>query len=176
MQTPEMGSLVRDGAEEFLVAPTVYRDAELFRLEMQHIFHATWIYLGHESEVAKPGDYKSTLIGKQPVILVRDQDGTLKAFMNFCTHRGAMLCREEYGNTRTFVCPYHNWSFRTSGELIGVTDAGRYPPGFSTADKGLIPVPRVASYGGLVFGSLNADVVDLETHLGGAGPQKHPCL
>lgn len=166
MDTPNISELIRDAADEFLVSPRVYRDAELYQAELKRIFHSTWVYLGHESEVANRGDYKSTLIGQQPVILVRDQDDGLKAFMNFCTHRGALLAREEYGNARTFVCPYHAWSFRTSGELIGVTDSARYPASFTTAGKDLIPVPRLASYGGLVFGSLNADVMELGDYLG----------
>jgi len=104
----------------------------------------------------------------QPVLVARDQDGKINAFLNACTHRGGNLSREERGNTRSFVCPYHGWAFKTSGELLAVPAPERYPAEFDMADKGLVKVARVASYGGLVFGSFNAGVVDLETYLGEA--------
>lgn len=161
-------TMVDDGPREFRVSTSAYRGPEVFEHEMQAIFYKTWIFLCHESEIAQPGDFKSTQIGTRPVIVARDREGRINAFLNACTHRGATVCREEKGNTRAFVCPYHGWSFRTSGELIGIPDEARYPQGFDKSDKNLKPVARIASYGGLVFGSFNPDVEDLETFLGGA--------
>ena len=164
----ELAALVDDQPNEFRVSTSAYRGEEVFQEELENIFYKTWIYLCHESEVAKPGDFKSTQIGTRPVIVSKGRDGQVNAVLNACTHRGATICREESGNTRAFVCPYHGWSFRPSGELIGIPDEARYPSCFNKADKNLKAVPRIASYGGLIFGSFNPDVEDLETFLGGA--------
>ena len=74
---------------------------------MRHIFGRTWVYLGHESEVANTGDYKAAYIGTQPVILTRDENGEIRALVNRCLHRGSIVCREEKGNSNFFRCPYH---------------------------------------------------------------------
>lgn len=163
-----VADLVSDQPDEFRVGTAAYRGQRMFEKEIARIFHRTWIFLCHESEVARTGDYKSVLLGTQPVIVARDDKDRINAFLNACTHRGATLCRLERGNTRAFVCPYHGWSFRPSGELIGITDASRYPPGFDKVSKNLRPIARVAVYGGLVFGSVNPDVEPLEDFLGGA--------
>lgn len=168
LDTSPFASMVDEQHHEFRVATTAYRGPEIFAQEMQQIFYKTWIYLCHESEIANPGDFKSTQIGTRPVIVSRGREGGIHAVLNACTHRGATICREEKGNTRAFVCPYHGWSFRPSGELIGIPDQARYHENFDKSDKNLKSVPRIASYGGLVFGSFNPDVEDLETFLGGA--------
>lgn len=161
-------AIVDDQPHEFRVSTKAYREKEIFDQELNRIFYKTWIFLCHESELAKPGDFKSTQIGTQPVIVSKARDGQFHAVLNACTHRGATLCREENGNTRAFVCPYHGWSFRPSGELIGIPDDARYPQCFNKAEKNLKKVPRIDAYGGLIFGSFNEDVEDLETFLGGA--------
>ena len=160
-------AMVDEQTKEFRVLTSAYRGPEVFEEEMDRIFYRSWVYLCHESEVEMPGDFKSTQIGTRPVIVAKDRDGQIHASLNACPHRGATVCREEKGNTRAFVCPYHGWSFRPSGALIGIPDEGRYPEGFCKTDKNLAAVPRIASYGGLIFGSFNPDVVDLETYLGG---------
>ncbi|TDF64969.1 Rieske 2Fe-2S domain-containing protein [Cupriavidus sp. L7L] len=160
--------MVDERPHEFRVSTGAYRGAEVFEKELERVFYRTWIYLGHESEVEKPGDFKSTQVGTRPVILAKSREGKVHAFLNACPHRGATVCREEKGNTRAFVCPYHGWSFRTSGELIGIPDEARYPECFDKSDKHLKALPHVASYGGLIFGSFNPDVEPLEDFLGGA--------
>ena len=161
-------AIVIDQPSEFLVAARAYHDQEVYEDELRRIFQSGWIYLCHESEVPSPGDFKSTRIGVQPILVVRDTSGSINAFLNACTHRGTALCREEYGNSKLLICPYHAWSFKLSGELLGVPDRDRYPESFDTEDKGLVRVPRLEHYGGLVFGSLNANVASLETFLGQA--------
>lgn len=167
MSTVVSEAMVVDEADEFRVSTTAYRSKAIFEQEMEDVFYKTWIYLCHESEIANPGDFKSTQIGTRPVIVARERDGQIHAVLNVCTHRGATLCREEKGNKRTFVCPYHGWAFRASGELVGIPDEARYPEGFDKSGKALKKVPRIASYGGLVFGSFNENVEALETFLGG---------
>ncbi|WP_353152872.1 Rieske (2Fe-2S) protein, partial [Pollutimonas bauzanensis] len=130
-------ALVDDQPEEFRVSTTAYRSQAVFEQELEDIYYKTWIYLCHESELAKSGDFKSTQIGTRPVIVSKGRDGKISAVLNVCTHRGATLCREESGNTRAFVCPYHGWSFRPSGELIGIPDDARYPACFDKTGKHL---------------------------------------
>lgn len=166
IESPVLG-MVDEKKAEFRVNTAAYRGQEIFELEMNNIFYKTWIYLCHESEIAKANDYKSTQIGTRPVVVTRSRDGSLSAFLNACPHRGATVCRTEKGNTRAFVCPYHGWSFRPNGELIGIPDEQRYHDCFDKSDKNLKMVPRIASYGGLVFGSFNENVEPLEDFLGG---------
>lgn len=160
--------LVQESANEFKVATAAYRDPEVFQRELRQIFYRGWVYLGHESEVASPGDFKTCWIGRQPIILARSVDSALNAFMNACPHRGATLCRAERGNVRSFVCPYHSWTFKTSGELIGIADRGRYPDDFPTGDKNLHRIARLTNFHGLIFGSLNPAVEAFEDYLGPA--------
>ncbi len=144
----------------------MYTDADIFELEMRHIFGGTWVYVAHTSEVPQPGDFKSAYIGLQPVIVSRDEDGDLHVMFNRCTHRGAVVCRETQGHAQTFQCPYHGWVFNLRGDLTGIAQRSGYPPDFAQAEMGLHHVPRLATYRGLIFVSLNPDVPDLETHLG----------
>ena len=111
---------VTEDAAEFRVSIDAYRRADIFEREIKAIFNSNWIYLGHESELPNKGDFKATWIGRQSVIVARDTDGTINAFLNFCRHRGAGLVRQEKGNVRTFNCPYHGWSWKLNGELAGV--------------------------------------------------------
>jgi len=164
----EFPNYVQDRQNEFLVSTAAYRGSTVFERELSQIFYSTWIYLGHESEISKPGDFKSTWIGLQPVILVRNGSNKIEAFLNMCRHRGAAVCREEYGNTKLFTCPYHAWSYSTSGALVGVPNEAQYPAGFSKDAHGLTPVPRIEVYAGLIFGSLNPNVISLRAFLGDA--------
>ncbi|WP_433282201.1 Rieske 2Fe-2S domain-containing protein [Pseudonocardia xinjiangensis] len=161
---PELDHLVRPDR----VHGSVYTDPALFAEEMRSIFGRTWVYVAHESEIAQPGDYRSTRIGTQPVIVTRDADGEIHVLLNRCRHRASLVCRERSGNATFFRCPFHGWTYRNSGELLGVPMNRRYSP--EHLDKpalSLTPVARVDSYRGLVFASLNPDVPDLVEHLGG---------
>ena len=89
----------------------IYTDPAIFELEMERIFGAAWIYVGHESQVKNPGDYFATQIGRKPVVMVRDNDGTLNVVHNQCAHRGAMVVATEKGNAPEFTCCYHGWTY-----------------------------------------------------------------
>ncbi len=161
-----------DHSEEgvFTVDRAIFSDPAIFELEMKYIFEGSWIYLAHESQVPRPHDFFTTTIGRQPVILMRNQAGEVGGFLNTCPHRGATVCLTKRGNQKVLTCPYHGWSFNTSGALVSVKDhtTGAYPEAFDRLDHGLTRVPRLASYRGFLFGSLNPAVPDLETHLGEA--------
>jgi benzoate/toluate 1,2-dioxygenase alpha subunit len=153
----------------FTIDRALFTDPELFELEMKYIFEGTWVYLAHESQVARPNDFFTTTIGRQPVILMRNQAGEIGCFINTCPHRGATVCLAKRGNQKIFTCPYHGWSFNTNGALVSVKDhaTGAYPDAFERMEHGLTRIARFANYRGFLFGSLNPAVADLDTHLGG---------
>src|SRR5262245_6060535 len=86
------GHLVQDARRDFRVHTSVYTDPEIFAAEMERIFERGGVYVGHTSEVAMPGAYKTTHMGRQPVIVTRDEAGTLHVLLNVCRHRGAAVC------------------------------------------------------------------------------------
>jgi benzoate/toluate 1,2-dioxygenase alpha subunit len=152
----------------FRVHRDVYADPELFELEMKYIFERTWNYLALESEIAKPNDFVTRHIGRTPVIVTRDAKGKIGAFINACRHKGATVCRLEEGNTKFHVCPYHGWAYDASGKNVDIKDraAGAYAAAFEAENHDLLPVAKIASYKGMIFGSLSAEVPALEDHLG----------
>ncbi|MGW4773472.1 aromatic ring-hydroxylating oxygenase subunit alpha [Nocardia sp. NPDC004278] len=146
----------------------VYTDPEIFHLEMRRIFYQTWIYVGHVSEVAAPGDYLTTYIGQVPVIVARDEDNAINVLVNRCAHRGTTVCQRERGTANYFKCEYHGWVYNNTGKLTGVSLRRGYGEGeLGEAERiGLQRLPRVDSYQGLIFASLNPDVEDLRDFLG----------
>ncbi|MEC9083425.1 MAG: Rieske 2Fe-2S domain-containing protein, partial [Pseudomonadota bacterium] len=148
---------------------SIFTDEELFELEMKHIFEGNWIFLAHESQIENPGDYYTTTVGRQPVIITRTKDGELNAILNTCTHRGATLCRKKRGNKTSFTCPFHGWTFKNDGKLLKAKDQkkGGYPDSFNVdGSHDLKQLPKFENYRGFLFGSLNADVLPLEEYLG----------
>jgi fatty-acyl-CoA synthase len=146
----------------------VYYDPEIFRHEMDRIWHREWVYVAHESEVPEPGDYVTRQIGLQPVIVSRDEDGKVHLLLNRCMHRGNTVCQSECGNAHAFRCAYHGWTYNNRGDLVGVPYAAGYDASFSKSEFALAKVPRVASHRGLIFASLSADGPSLADHLGPA--------
>jgi phenylpropionate dioxygenase-like ring-hydroxylating dioxygenase large terminal subunit len=160
--------LVEEEAADFRVAPRVYTDPGLFEAELEHIFHRGWVYVGHTSEVATPGAFKTTRLGRRPILLSRDEAGALHVLLNVCRHRGAAVCREAAGEAASFQCPYHGWVYGLDGQLRGISERAGYPAAFGADLDGLLRVPRVAEYRGLIFASLSAAGESLERWLGGA--------
>lgn len=157
-------SLVRPGG----VHHSVYSDPALFEIELDRIFGRAWLLLGHSSQVARPGDWFTTRMGRLPVIVARDASGSVQVLINRCTHRGALVCHEASGHSRHFVCPYHGWGFELDGRLTGVPVPQGYgaEPQRTFADLGLRAVPRVELYRGFIFASLASSGPGLVEFLG----------
>jgi len=152
--------------QEDRVNRLIYTEPAIFDAEMRHIFGGTWAYLAHESQIPNNNDFITGKLGVRPLIIVRDTDGVIRALYNRCTHRGTTLCRWDRGSTKSFQCPYHGWNFLNTGKLRGVP----WPEGYSSeirdARFNLAQVPRVESYRGFIFGTLNMKAPPLTDFLG----------
>ncbi|MER7013190.1 aromatic ring-hydroxylating dioxygenase subunit alpha [Saccharopolyspora sp. NPDC000359] len=149
------------------VAGRLYTDPDIFDQELTRIFERTWVWVAHDSELPGPGTFKSTHVGKQPVIVTRDRKGELRTLLNRCRHRGASICEKPSGKANGFTCPYHAWSYGLNGQLRGIP----YPDGYEgVLDKSELSLKklRTESYGGLVFATFNEDAEPLEEFLGDA--------
>lgn len=165
-------SLVDDRPEDgvFRVHKDAFRSQEVFDLEMRRIFEGTWVFVGMASEARKPHDFFTTNIGRHPILVSRDADGRLGAFINSCRHRGARICQLSRGNKRRHTCGYHGWTYDSAGKLWNVKDKdlGAYTAAFDKEDHNLAPLPRFDEYRGFLFASLSTDVPSLAEHLGDA--------
>jgi anthranilate 1,2-dioxygenase large subunit len=149
----------------------VYTSNAVYDLEMEKIFRGrTWNFVALEAEIPGTGDYKRSYVGATPVVVARADDGSVNVFENRCAHRGAEFCRHGQGNTKEFVCPYHQWSYDLKGNLQGipfkrgVNRQGGMPKDFRNADHGLVKL-HVTTRNGAIFASYAADVEPLEEYL-----------
>jgi len=133
----------------------LYLDSELFAFEMQRLWASTWHYVGHASQVPQPGDFITAQLGAQPVLMLRQADGAISVLLNRCAHKGTQLTVEPSGNAgRTLRCPYHSWSYRLDGSLLGIPlREGYQTPCFDNAraSQGLSPYGELAVHRGFVF-------------------------
>ncbi|MBL0420296.1 Rieske 2Fe-2S domain-containing protein [Ramlibacter sp. AW1] len=169
-EEPRSAQILQRDERTFRVHTSAYTDERVFREEMDKVFAKTWVYVGHASEIPKAGDFKTSHIGLQPVVVSRGEDDTIHVFVNRCVHRGAVLTRDARGNATEFNCPYHGWVYGIDGRLIAVSER-REPGGYSEnfrQPEGLFRLPRVATYRGFIFASFNADAPGLEAFLGRA--------
>ena len=166
----EIKDLIIDDRDQckFKVHRSAMTSQAIFDLEQERIFNKCWLYLGHESEVEKPGDYRRRDVMGRPVFFARGNDGQVRAFLNTCPHRGAMICRQDEGATESFQCFYHAWTFNNQGELVGVPDEEGYGPAFRRSELGLKPPPRVENYRGFIFISFDPNIESLVDYLAGA--------
>jgi benzoate/toluate 1,2-dioxygenase alpha subunit len=171
MRWEEVSALVDDRVTDgwFSVHRRAFTDAAIFDLEMRHIFEGGWVFLGMASQVPNPHDYLTTTVGRVPIVVMRDGEGKLDAFVNACTHKGALLCHRRTGSGRLHVCRYHSWSFDSAGQSVGVKGLrdGAYSDAFMQTDRNLSRLPAFADYRGFLFGSL-VPTCPIEEHLGEA--------
>jgi 3-phenylpropionate/trans-cinnamate dioxygenase subunit alpha len=153
--------------ESRLVSPLVYVDPQVYKLEQDRIFARNWQFVGHESQIPKSGDYVRAPMGEETVIVWRADDNEIGVFLNSCPHRGTPLCRDDAGSRRMVVCPYHGWSFDLRGKLRGIPMfAETYEGALDRNEWGLIRVPRVETYHGLIFACFDESVAPLRESLG----------
>ena len=152
----------------FRVNREVFVSEKILEEERDRIFSQSWLYVGHSSELKKPGDYKTRDVGGRPIVFCRDSAGEVRALLNTCRHRGATICREREGNTRAFYCIYHGWVYNNDGRLRTVPGQDAYPPAFNKADYGMIPAPRFESYRDFWFLNFDKDAPALADCLAGA--------
>lgn len=152
----------------FFVNREVFVSPDILEREQRRIFDRSWIYLGHASEIKNPGDFQTRPINGRPIIFCRDRKGEVKALINSCRHRGALVCRERSGNARQFYCMYHGWAYNTDGSVKVIPGEEAYGPNFDKGQLGLTPVPRLDSYRDFYFISFDREIVDLSTYLGKA--------
>ena len=152
----------------------VYSDPDVYAQEQTRIFSGPyWNYVALEAEIPNPGDFVRSHVGERPVIVVRDKVGAIGVMLNRCAHRGVEFCRSNWGNTRSFTCPYHQWTYDLRGNLAGVplrrgvNGNGGMPENFDPATHGLVRL-EVATRNGVIFASFDPSVPALESYLGPA--------
>jgi choline monooxygenase len=150
-----------------------YVDPAALRLEQEQIFRRFWQYVGHTGEIAEPGSFHTTRAGSVPVLLVRDREGTLRAFLNVCRHRGSIVCKGS-GRRETLQCPYHAWTYGLDGRLVAAPRADR-EEGIALDELGLVPL-QLDTWGPFIFVNPDqdspplADVLeDVPEQVAGAG-------
>jgi anthranilate 1,2-dioxygenase large subunit/terephthalate 1,2-dioxygenase oxygenase component alpha subunit len=151
----------------------VYRDPDLLKTEQQRIFEGpVWNYLCLESEIAAPGDWRTTTVGQMPVVVVRTEDGGIAAFENRCAHRGALICLDNEGRgAKDFHCVYHAWRYDLRGTLQsvafqrGVNGQGGMPDTFRLQGHGPRQL-RTTTLCGLIFGTFHPDTTAIEDFIG----------
>ena len=150
----------------------IYQAPEIYALEQKRIYEGpVWNYLCLEAEIPEPGDYRTTFVGSMPVVVARDFDQEIYAFENRCAHRGALIALDSGGKARDFTCVYHAWNYDLKGNLKavafedGVNGRGGMAKTFCRSDHGPRKL-RIATFAGLVFGSLSGDVPPIEEYLG----------
>jgi len=160
---------VLDDVRRGMIPAHIYNDSELFALEKERLFARSWLFIAHESEVPQPGDYVVRRVLDDSFIISRGSSGQVRAMFNMCLHRGMQICRAEMGNASHFRCPYHGWSYRNDGRLVGLPfhqDAYGGEDGFRRKGQTLLPAPSLDTYNGLIFISLDPDAPPLREFLG----------
>jgi phenylpropionate dioxygenase-like ring-hydroxylating dioxygenase large terminal subunit len=164
----DQSSVLQD-VRQGMIPAHIYNDKEIFELEKERLFSRSWLFVAHESEVPDAGDYVVRRVLEDSFIISRDEKGEIRALFNMCLHRGMQVCRAEMGNASHFRCPYHGWSYRNDGRIVGLPfhkEAFGGEEGFRKKGQTLLPAPSLATYNGLIFISMDPDAEPLEDFLG----------
>lgn len=138
---------LKNRREGFSLEQPFYIDQDYFKLDMEQIWYRDWLFIGHDCEIPRAGNYFTAQIGDYPVVLVRGKDQVIRAFHNTCRHRGHRVCTSDRGASAKLVCPYHNWTYDLDGSLVFARQMGET---FDKSEFGLKPV-HCESVGGYIF-------------------------
>jgi 3-phenylpropionate/trans-cinnamate dioxygenase alpha subunit len=154
-------------ADNGLISRRIFIEQGIYEQELEKIFVRCWLFLCHESQIPEPGDFFTTYMGEDPVLVVRDNAGPVHAFLNVCRHRGNRLCRADSGNAASFTCAYHGWTYRNDGRLTGVPYLKEaYHNELDRERLGLTPVAQLDNYKGLFFATFDPEAPPLREYLG----------
>jgi len=159
--------MIDESRKIFKVSRQAFVDPAILEVERAQIFDKSWLYLGHSSELAKPGDFVTRQVGGRNILFARDGKGNLKAMLNTCPHRGAQVCREKHGSAKSFQCFYHGWVFGLDGTLRSQPGEASYAEDFKErSTSNMQQVPRLESYRDLNFICFDRNVESLSDYLG----------
>lgn len=147
-------------AEASHVPYVLYSDPDVLEFEKERLFRKDWLMVGRLEQIANPGDYMTLAVFGEPIVIVRNKEGAINAFSNFCLHRGAEISPKGFGNVKEFSCPYHNWLYDLDGRLVGAPYM-RETAGFETRSCQL-PRVRVDDWGGFIFVTLDLNAPPLD--------------
>lgn len=164
----QIKQLVSD--ENGVLDARIYSDDALYQLELERVFARSWLLLGHDSHIKETGDFLNTYMGEDPVIAVRQKDGSIRVFLNQCRHRGMKLSRDDAGNAKAFVCTYHGWAYDIAGKLIDVPfEKEGHCDRLDKSEWNPLQA-RVATYRGLIFANWDPEAPELDDYLSDSKP------
>lgn len=171
MQRPaELNSLIAEHRDELALPRGFYTSQAIYEHDIATYWNKSWIWVGHASQIPNPGDYFLFDYADESIIIVRDREGEVRAHLNVCRHRGSRVCTEQSGTARSFVCPYHAWTFELTGDLRAGRAMG---PDFNPANWGLFPA-QVRVFQGLIFVCASADAPPIDDGLEQLAPLMAP--
>ncbi len=151
-----------------MISREIFVSDEIYKRELEQVFARAWLFIGHESQIPNPGDFFSSRMGEESVLLTRDRQGQIHVFLNTCRHRGMKVCRYDQGNTTIFTCPYHGWGYATDGKLVGVPYFREaYHEKLDRPKWGLVEVAQMENYKGSIWASWDPDAPAFSDYLGG---------
>jgi phenylpropionate dioxygenase-like ring-hydroxylating dioxygenase large terminal subunit len=151
-----------------VISREIFVSEEIYEREREQVFGRAWLFVGHESQIPRPGDFIGSSMGEESVILCRDRAGRIHVFLNSCRHRGMKVCRYDEGNTVEFLCPYHGWSYGTDGALVGVPWAkDAYGEQFDRSRWGLVEVAQMENYKGTIWATWDREAPPFLDYIGG---------
>ena len=160
--------------ERGVVSREIFVNDDIHQRELERVFTRSWLFIGHETQIPRPGDYFVSRMGTESVILTRDMQGGIHVLLNTCRHRGMKVCRYDLGNTRVFTCPYHGWVYSVDGRVVDVPGALVGVPHYEDAyhnalDKsqwGLIHVAQMTNYKGSIWATWDPQAPSFEQAMG----------
>lgn len=152
-------------AEQGLINGEIFHNQDIYEQELEQIFTRSWVFLAHATMIPEPGDFIQNYIGEDPVLVVRQDDGSVVAFLNQCRHRGMRICRADRGKAKNFLCSFHGWNYDLAGNLLNIPHQNAI---YSEADKTRFrPLAvRLENYKGFIFGTWDHQTPSFADYLG----------